>query len=206
MHLGSGGVWGSPPGLAPQARNFWAFALLLITKHRAAYCNAPYTHAHCTSKIRARFSSVAFATYLRSVGAAPARSLRGRHWGVPTNGCDHGPPQARLLGVCACFVVKKGRAFCIECIALCSLDAPETRNLSWRGRVPNEAACIALNPPRSMLSWRMEAQHTRLRPFTCACGATPSGHFGRTGNTTRTQEGARESFDFTQHARRTAGS
>ena len=147
MHLGSGGVWGSPPGLAPQARNFWAFALLLITKHRAAYCNAPYTHAHCTSKIRARFSSVAFATYLRSVGAAPARSLRGRHWGVPTNGCDHGPPQARLLGVCACFVVKKGRAFCIECIALCSLDAPETRNLSWHGRVPNEAARFALCSP-----------------------------------------------------------
>ena len=145
--FGVWGVWGSPPGLAPQARNFWAFALLLITKHRAAYCNAPYTHAHCTSKIRARFSSVAFATYLRSVGAAPARSLRGRHWGVPTNGCDHGPPQARLLGVCACFVVKKGRAFCIECIALCSLDAPETRNLSWHGRVPNEAARFALCSP-----------------------------------------------------------
>ena len=107
------------------------------------------------------------------------------------------------LCVRACFAVKRGRTFCI---ALCSLNAPETRNLSWRGRVPNEAACIALNSPRSMLSWRMEAQHTRLRPFTCACGATPSGHFGRTGNTTRTQEGARESFDFTQHARRTAGS
>ena len=145
--FGVWGVWGSPPGLAPQARNFGAFALLLITKHRAAYCNAPYTHAHCTSKIRARFSSVAFATYLRSVGAAPARSLRGRHWGVPTNGCDHGPPQARLLGVCACFVVKKGRAFCIECIALCSLDAPETRNLSWHGRLPNEAARFALCSP-----------------------------------------------------------
>ena len=98
--FGVWGVWGSPPGLAPQARNFWAFALLLITKHRAAYCNAPYTHAHCTSKIRARFSSVAFATYLRSVGAAPARSLRGRHWGVPTKACDHGPPQARDFWVC----------------------------------------------------------------------------------------------------------
>ena len=56
-------------------------------------------------------------------------------------------PQARLLDVCACFVVKKGRAFCIECIALCSPDAPETRNLSWHGRVPNEAARFALCSP-----------------------------------------------------------
>ena len=106
--------------------------------------NSALCCAHCTSKTRARFSSVAFAIYLRSVGAAPARPLRGRHWGVPTKACDHGPPQARLLGVCACFVVKKGRAFCI---ALCSLDAPETRNLSWHGRVPNEAAFFALCSP-----------------------------------------------------------
>ena len=136
---------------------------------------------------------------LRSVGAAPLESpyqakVRPRPAAGATFGC---------VCVRALFAVKRGRTFCI---ALCSLNAPETRNLSWRGRVPNEAACIALNSPRSMLSWRMEAQHTRLRPFTCACGATPSGHFGRTGNTTRTQEGARESFDFTQHARRTAGS
>ena len=160
----------------------------MITKHRAAYCNAPYTHAHCTSKIRARFSSVAFATYLRSVGAAPARSLRGRHWGVPTNGCDHGPPQARLLGVCACFVVKKGRAFCI---ALCSLDAPETRNLSCHGRVPNEAARFALCSPWSMPSWRTKAQHTHLSPFTSACDAAPSEYLGHMRNSTRTREGGR---------------
>ena len=160
--------------------------------------HAPYTHAPI-SPAQAEPAFLLFLLLLAFRGCGPTGES------LPSKGAtSHGPPQARLSAVCVCVLCSKsGRTFCI---ALCSLNAPETRNLSWRGRVPNEAACIALNSPRSMLSWRMEAQHTRLRPFTCACGATPSGHFGRTGNTTRTQEGARESFDFTQHARRTAGS
>ena len=163
MGLGGGGSSSDHPRHAPGHIDIWGLGGLGVSPRFSAagakflgFCSsfdnktqggvlqcAPYTHAHCTSKTRARFSSVAFATYLRSVGAAPARSLRGRHWGVPKpkGVTTVRRPQARLLGVCACFVVKKGRAFCIECIALCSLDAPETRNLScWLGRVPNEAA------------------------------------------------------------------
>ena len=143
--FGVRGVLGVSPRFSAAGAKFWGFCSSFDNKTQGGVLQCgPYTHAHCTSKTRARFSSVAFATYLRSVGAAPARSLRGRHWGVPTKACDHSPPQARLLGVCACFVVKKGRAFCI---ALCSLDAPETRNLSWHGRVPNEAARFALCSP-----------------------------------------------------------
>ena len=157
--------------------------------------HAPYTHAPI-SPAQAEPASLLFLLLLAFRGCGPTGES------LPSKGATTARRRRDFrLCVRACFAVK--RSFCI---ALCSLNAPETRNLSWRGRVPNEAACIALNPPRSMLSWRMEAQHTRLRPFTCACGATPSGHFGRPANTTRTQEGARESFDFTQHARRTAGS
>ena len=92
------------------------------------------------------------------------------------------------LCVCACFAVKRGRAFCI---ALCSLDAPETRNLSWHGRVPNEAARFALCSPWSMPSWRTKAQHTHLSPFTSACDAAPSEYLGHMRNSTRTREGGR---------------
>ena len=159
--------------------------------------HAPYTHAPI-SPAQAEPAFLLFLLLLAFRGCGPTGES------LPSKGATTARRRRDFrLCVRACFAVKRGRTFCI---ALCSLNAPETRNLSWRGRLPNEAACIALGSPRSMRSWRMEAQHTHLRPFTCACGATPSGHFGRTGNTTRTQEGARESFDFTQHARRTAGS
>ena len=129
-----GGLGVPPPAVAPPARKIMrgpTFYWHLTTKHKAA-CVLPcliacavYTHAPI-SPAQAEPAFLLFLLLLALRGCGPTGES------LPSKGATTARRRRDFwLCVCACFAVKRGRAFCI---VLCSLDAPE-RHAICRGVV-----------------------------------------------------------------------